>query len=302
MQMICNKECFKLKNKIIIVVLCLCAFTFLGCKKQEVSDGKLKVTVSFNALREFTEAIGKDRVNVKVIIPDGEEPHDFEPKAKDLINIGSGNIFIYNGLGMESWVEKSLEAVGSKSLIVLEASKGANSIKTGGDLDPHLWISLKGAELEVKNIGDELIKADGKNKDFYQKNMDDYIAKLELLYNEYKPKFDSMGNKNFVTGHAAFGYLCRDFGLKQNSIEDIFAEGEPTAKRLEELTNYCKTNKIKVVFVEEMVSPKVSNTLAKEVGAKVEKIYTVESKEDNLDYLQCMNYNLQKIYESLKAQ
>jgi zinc transport system substrate-binding protein len=293
-----------MSKKIILFVFLICFMLGLSaCSENKTfqnSNGKIKVAVSFNAMREFAEAVGKDRVAIETIIPDGTEPHDFEPKAKDFVSIGEANVFVYNGLDMENWVDKSLEAVENKSLIVVNASKNSQAIKSSGEYDPHLWISLKGAETEVKNIKDAFIKADATNKDYYEKNSNEYIAKLEALYNEYKQKFNTLSNKNFVTGHAAFAYLCRDFGLNQNSIEDVFAEGEPSAKKLEELTDYCKKNNIKTVFVENMVSPKVSNTLANEVGAKVEKIYTVESKEDNKDYIQSMNYNLEKIYESLK--
>ena len=94
--------------------------------------------------------------------------------------------------------------------------------------------------------------------------------------------------------------MARDFGLKQNSVEDVFAEGEPSAKKLKELTDYCKAEKINTIFVEDMVSPKVSETLAKEVGAKAVKIYTLESKEDGKTYIQSMQANLEKIYASLK--
>ncbi len=104
---------------------------------------------------------------------------------------------------------------------------------------------------------------------------------------------------NFVTGHAAFAYLSRDFGLEQNSVEDVFAEGEPNAAQLAKLIEYVKENNITTIFAEEMASPEVSKTLAKEVGAKVETIYTIESKEDDKTYLQRMDENLKncRIFE-----
>ena len=126
------------------------------------------------------------------------------------------------------------------------------------------------------------------------------MEKIESLFNDYKTKFGSVKNKNFVTGHAAFGYFSRDFGIIQNSVEDVFEEDEPSSKKLIELGDYCRKNNIKTIFVEDMVSPKVSETLAKEAGAKAEKIYTIESKENNKDYLERMRENLEKIYESLK--
>lgn len=307
-------------KKITSILALMCTLiTFSACGNGSVSSsnnsasqketqGKIQVVVSFNAMREFVEAVGKDKVEVKTIIPNGTEPHEFEPKPKDLENLNKAKIFVYNGLGMESWVDKSVKAADNKDLVVVEAAKGFGAIKNTdedeikehGQNDPHVWISLKGAEFEAKNIKEALVKVDSSNKEYYEKNYKDFSTKLSSLQDDYKKKFDTATNKNFVTGHAAFAYLCEDFGLKQNSVEDVFAEGEPTTKKMEELIKYCKENKIKTIFVEDMVSPKVSETLAEEVGAKVEKIYTLESKEDNKDYIQSMKDNLELIYNSLK--
>jgi len=271
-------------------------------------EGKIKVSVSFNAMKEFAEAVGQDKVEVSTIIPDGTEPHDFEPKAQDLVGLSEAKVFVYSGLGMEAWAEEAIAVASNGGLVVVEASKGADAIKNTepeeieehGQYDPHIWLSLKGAELEAKNIKEGLVRADPSNKDFYEKNCGDFLSQLESLYSEYDGKFKSAAKKSFVTGHAAFGYLCRDFGLKQNSVEDTFAEGEPTAQQLSELAEYCRENNVTTIFAEEMASPEVSQTLAAEVGAKVETIYTIESDEDGMTYLERIADNLSKIYESLK--
>ena len=88
--------------------------------------------------------------------------------------------------------------------------------------------------------------------------------------------------------------------MEQNSVEDVFAEGEPNAAQLAKLIEYVKENNITTIFAEEMASPEVSKTLAKEVGAKVETIYTIESNEDNKTYLERMDENLTKIAASLQ--
>ena len=271
------------------------------------SSEKLKVSVSFNAIKEFAEAVGKDKVEISTIIPDGMEPHDFEPKAQDLVALSSADVFIYNGLGMEAWAEKAITAADNTALIAVDASAGADAIENTdpaevsehGQYDPHLWLSITGAKTELENIKNAFVKADPVNESFYETNYQDYTDQLDTLYQEYSEKFKTVESKSFVTGHAAFGYLCRDFGLEQNSVEDVFAEGEPTAQQLAELVDYCRTNHVTTVFAEEMASPDVSNTLANEVGATVQTIYTVESAEDDLSYLQRMESNLSKIYDSL---
>ena len=84
-------------------------------------------------------------------------------------------------------------------------------------------------------------------------------------------------------------------------MEDVFAEGEPSAQQLTELVKYCKEHKVTTIFAEEMASPDVSNTLAKEVGANVETVYTMESGEDSKTYLERAESNLSKIYASLES-
>ena len=98
------------------------------------SQSKVKVIVSFNAMREFTYAVGKDLVEVKTIIPDNVVscPADYEPKASDLAVLNNARIFVYNGLGMESWLDKALKAVNNKNLVVVDSSKGFASIKNTG--------------------------------------------------------------------------------------------------------------------------------------------------------------------------
>lgn len=305
------------KNRLLVLAAILSSimFIFSGCANSSggttsgnQGKSKPKVVVSFNAMREFASAIGKDKIDITTIIPNGTEPHDFEPTTKDLKVLSSADVFVYNGLGMESWKDKVINSSNNKKLVTVDASKGitpikntsADEIKEHGQYDPHAWISLKNAKIQSKNIKDALVKADPSNKDFYEKNYRDFSKQLDDLYDEYGTKFSNVKNKDFVTGHAAFAYLCRDFGLKQNSVEGVFAEGEPSSQKLAQLVNYCKQNNIKTIFVEDMVSPKVSNTLAKEVGAKAKKIYTIESKEDNKNYIQSMKSNLEMIYNSLK--
>ena len=299
-------------KRVIILILVLCtAVLLISCKSNSkdtvVNDNRLQVSVTFNALAEFVSAVGKEMVDVSTIIPAGTEPHDFEPKAADLVGLSKAKVFVYNGLGMEAWAEKAISAADNDNLVVVVASEGAAPIKNTdvsaidehGDNDPHIWLSLKGAETEVQNIAAGLSMADQDNKDYYAANAKAYTDQLEGLYNEYKDKFASLDNKNFVTGHAAFNYFCRDFGLTQNSVEDVFAEGEPSTKQLVGLVGYCKENKATTIFAEKMASPDISKTLANEVSADVVTIYTIEGPEDNLSYLERMTDNCEKIYQSL---
>ena len=251
-----------------------------------------------NVLRQGVQGIS-DLINVS-----GTVNLDFADVKAIMADQGSALM----GIGVASGENRAIEAAKNDKLVTVVATNGVEAIKNTdpeeikehGAEDPHAWLSLKDAKIEVKNIKDALVKADPANKDYYEKNYTEYVGKLDAMIKKYEEQFAKAPHKNFVTGHAAFAYLSRDFGLEQNSVEDVFAEGEPNAAQLAKLIEYVKENNITTIFAEEMASPEVSKTLAKEVGAKVETIYTIESKEDDKTYLQRMDENLAKIAESLK--
>lgn len=318
-----------MKKSFLIVFFAFAFFASSSLFADLKGTGRLSIAVSFNAMEELTRAIVKDLADVSLIIPEGMEPHEAEPTPKNLIFLSNADVLVYNGLGMEFYLEKTLSAVENKNIVLIEASKGIEPIKLNeeehrhahedeesedehdgeeseehhhhhGSVDPHAWLSPSSAIMMVKNIQTELSRIDTKNGAVYKKNADAYIKQLRSLIKSYKGKFAKLKNKNFVASHAAFGYLCRDFGLVQSSIQDVFAEGEPNAKQLATLVEHCKEHGIKIIFSEEASSTALAETLSREVGGKVVKIYTIEMSEDNMDYLSRMKENLKRIYENLK--
>ncbi|MGP1415228.1 MAG: metal ABC transporter solute-binding protein, Zn/Mn family [Treponema sp.] len=308
-------------KKISLVLLSFC-FLLTSMFAQK----RLSIAVTFNAMEELTKAIVKEVTDVSLIIPEGMEPHEAEPTPQNLAFLANADVLIYNGLGMEFYLEKVLKAVNNKNLVLVEATKGVKPIMIEdhdededeeheghhheeeehhhhhhhGNTDPHAWLSLQASRIMVKNIEATLSKLDKKNAKTYSKNANLYIKSIDKLYSEYAKKFKNLKNKTLVTSHAAFAYLCRDFGLVQNSITDVFAEGEPNAKQLVELVEYCKKHGVKTIFSEEVANQALAKTLSSEVGGKVVKIYTIETNEDGLSYLKRMEENLKRIYESLR--
>ncbi|WP_032120760.1 metal ABC transporter solute-binding protein, Zn/Mn family [Clostridium amazonitimonense] len=300
-----------MKDKLYKIMIPLFLLVFLaGCgstqdaeKTDNKVDKRVAVVASFNAMAELTKAIGGDKIELTTIVPSGVEAHDFEPKPRDIASLSKASLFIYNGLGMEPWAKDMLKSIDNKNLEIIEAFKEADLIKNSGEeigehgeFDPHVWLSLKEAKVQANSIKEGLIKVDSNNKDYYESNYKEFSKKIDDLKAEYEKKITSLERKDLVTGHAAFAYLCRDFGIQQHSVEDVFAEGEPTSQKIKELIDLSKKIKIKTVFMEENASPKVSETIAKEVGAKVDTINTLESEGD---YINTMKENLEKIYNSL---
>ena len=297
-------------KKVFLVLLSLCLL-LAGCgtpEQNSIKDGRLTVVASFYAMKELTQAVGGERVHVTTLVPEGSEPHDFQPTPRQLKQLHSARVFVLQGLGMEPWAEEMIKAADNPNLQVVTAAKDVQAIKNEdadeieehGKYDPHAWLSLLNAKQEALNIAEALAAADPVNGDYYKDNARRLGQQLDGLYVEYRKKFQTTTRKEFVTGHEAFGYLCREFGLTQKSLESMFAGGEPNAREMAHLVTYARQHQVTTIFTEVNVSPKSSQALAREIGAKVVPIHTMESSEGKGGYAAQMRENLQAIYDSLR--
>lgn len=270
----------------------------------EVTSSKLKVMTSFYPMFDFASKVGGDKVEVTNMTPAGTEPHDWEPSAKDITQLEKADVFIYNGADMEHWTDDVLNTLDSKKITVVEASKGIDLLKEGKSYDPHVWLNPLNAKKEMENIKDALVKADEKNKDYYEKNYETYAKKFDTLDSEYTTTLSDVKNKNLIASHEAFGYLCEAYGLKQIGIEGLSPDSEPDAAKMKEIIRFAKKNNVKTIFFEELVSPKVSKVIAKELGAEAKVLDPIEGlsedqQELGADYFSVMESNLQTLKEAL---
>ena len=286
---------------------------------QEGSAEVLQVATSINPIDQLVKIIGGDRVNTLRMVPAGADAHTFEPTIKDMAGVAKVKILFINGLTLEPWAEKAAENSGNKSLRVSVLSEGVDLIHLDedghddadeedhdheeaeghnhGEYDPHVWLSLEALMVMAENIKDELVLASPENEKIFSDNLMTFKKEATALKEEYVEKFKPYAGKAFVTGHAAFGYLTRELGIVQKSVEGPFQEGEPTPKTLETLINFVKKEEIKTIFIEEQASPKVSETLARETGSQTVVINPLESDGGLLESLK---ENYDKILNSFE--
>lgn len=292
------------------------------------SEKKLNVMASFYPMYDFATKVGGDKVEVTNMVPAGTEPHDWEPAATDVKNLEEADVFIYNGAGMEHWTEDVLGALDNKELKVVEASRGltllegkeedeeetedsssdsdASDESTDSEItyDPHVWLDPLNAKAEMENIKNAFVEADPDNKDYYEQNYETYAEKFDQLDKEYKDGLADTKSKDLITSHEAFGYLCQAYGLNQVGIEGLSPDSEPDASRMNEIIKFAKENNVKTIFFEELVSPKVSETIADEIGAKTAVLNPLEGLTDDEisageDYFSVMESNLKTIEDAL---
>ena len=298
-----------------VKLLALMAVVLAGCTacgrnttKNTVDDsGKVKVMTSFYTMYDFAQKIGGEKVEITNMVPAGTEPHDWEPSAIDIRNMEDADVFIYNGAGMEHWAEDILKSLDNSDLITVEASKGVELIKEEKENDPHVWLDPENAKIELEHIKDALVEADKDNADYYNENYEIYSKQLDELDAEFEETLSQTTNKDIIVAHEAFGYLCKAYGLNQIAIEGLMPDSEPDPARMEEIIQLAKQKKINTIFFEELVSPKVANTIAKEIGAKTEVLNPLEGlseeqMEAGEDYFSVMRTNLQEIKNALESE
>lgn len=314
------------KSLYILLILIMAASWSVGCgsekskatEKNESGDGKLKVLASFYPMYDFAQKVGGDKVEVTNMVPAGTEPHDWEPAATDIRQLEDADVFVYNGAGMEHWAEDILASLDNQDLTIVEASKGLEFIEgeaheedeeeheeeddhdTG--YDPHVWLNPLNAKAEMENIKNALVEADPENEAYYTENYEKYSVKFDQLDEKYREELADMKGKDIIVAHEAFGYLCNAYGLNQVGIEGLSPDSEPDPARMKEIIEFAKENQIKTIYFEELVSPKVAETIAEEIGAKTSVLNPLEGLNDEQleageDYFSIMEENLTALKE-----
>jgi zinc transport system substrate-binding protein len=327
--MVCvvNVDNFLIKNKmnkkakilvvLLVIVLALGLYFFKNPKEktQETPSvptqaEKIQVVASFYPLYFLSQQIGGDKVEVTNIVPAGVEPHDYEPTVQDMVKMEKSQLLVLNGNGFEAWKENVQKNIDPKKTSIVTAGEGlaTQQMTKEGQLrtDPHIWLD----PLLLEKMADKILQgfedADPTNKESYQANANILKAKLKDLDVAYRAGLSNCAEKNFITSHAAFGYLATAYGLTQTSIAGLSPEAEPSSQELAKLVQFAKENKIKYIFFESLVSPKLAQTIATEVGAQTLVLNPIEglsgeeiSQGEN--YLTVMQANLENLQTALQC-
>lgn len=336
------------KNIKVLAALALTATMVVGCgnttkNPEKTNTGKTETTskkkiyTSFYPIYDFTKKIVGDKMDVVNLVPAGTEPHDYELTVDDRKNLEKADAIIYNGAGMEEWVDDVKDAMKDKKVPFINTSEGITLAEghhhhEDGDekhhedgkdekqkeakeehhhdgdehtYDPHIWLYPLNAKKQLENIEKAVINIDPENKAYYEENYKKYAEEFDKLDKEYAEKLDPYKDKTIIVSHEAFGYMCKAYGINQKGIEGLSPDTEPSPKKMAEIVDYVKNNGVKVIFFEELVSPKVAEAIAKETGAKTNMLNPLEGlSNDELkagkDYVKVMQENLQSIVDALK--
>ncbi|MBI5968760.1 MAG: zinc ABC transporter substrate-binding protein [Deltaproteobacteria bacterium] len=270
-------------------------------------------------LQEFAGAVGGDRIQATLLLPPGAEVHTWEPKPSDVVKIAQADVFIYIGPSMEPWVDKVLKTVQAKDLKVVEASRGLPLLEAddgGGKakggrsekLDPHVWLDFTLALNMVDAIAVAFSEKDPMHAPFYRNNAENYKAKLRELDQKYLEALAKCRHRYILlSGHAAFAYLARRYGLQQISLSGVSPNAEPTPKRMAQVLQATQKHGIKYIYSEELVNRRLSQALAKEAKVSVLVLHpghnlTREEVQKKMTFLGLMEMNLRNLKRGLECE
>ena len=173
--------------------------------------------------------------------------------------------------------------------------------------DPHFWLDPNNVIKQTEIIGEKIVHIDTPNTQYYLENITSFQEQLLKLDQKYKNELASCTTRTIITSHNAFEYLAHQYNLEIISISGLSPEQEPSPKKMIEVIEKVKEKNIQYIFFETLVSPKLSETIASEVGAKTLVLNPIEglSEEEisnGKNYIKVMEENLKNLKTALTCQ
>ena len=276
----------------LIMSIIICHPLFTGCIQDSSKQNGIGVVVTILPQAEFVQRIAGDRAHITVMIPPGADPHTYEPTPSQLVEVSTAQLYVKIGSPIEfelSWMAKILSM--NKNMIVIDSSKGIDLINSTDEeeqgLDPHIWTSVKNAEIMVQNIYQGFLQIDSINMTYYENNTNQYLQQLRTLDENITEILSGKTHRTFMVYHPAWGYFAKEYDLKQLSIEEYGKE--PTPQQLQQLIDEVKAENISVIFVSPQFNARSAETIANEIHGTV---VAVDPLAEN--YLE----NMQKIADA----
>ncbi len=267
--------------KRLLYLILLCAI-FVGCKqtsKNKPELAKPTVTVTIPPYQYFVSKIAEDKVDVNVMVSNGNNPETYEPYAQQMMELSKSSLYLKVGnIGFEqTWMKKLQD--NAPDMRVIDTSAGITPAKTpGGNIDPHVWMSCKNARIIASNILKALCELAPKDKQFFEKNYLSLLKIIDRRDSAIKQSFKDHPEmiRKFVIYHPILTYFARDYQLEQLAIEE---EGrEPSAAQLKSLINRSRKENIKYCLIQAEFANRNTTTFINESHTKPMQINPLQGE------------------------
>lgn len=327
----------------LLILFLTFSLLLVGCedsneKVTKTNNGTLTIYTTVYPLQYFAERIGGEFIQAETIYPPGADEHTFEPSQKDIIKLAQADLFVYIGLGLEGFAERTEQSLKNENVVLVAAGEqidfekeesGTEEHHHGeegheehahhdehvdqddhdghhhhGDIDPHVWLDPIYSKQLAAVIKDELIKQIPDKKDAFEENFTSLIEELEGLDQNFKNLVGSVNNKQFIVSHAAYGYWEKRYGLQQINVSGISSSSEPSQKQLTNIIKIAQEHNLKYIFFEQNINSKLTEIIQDAINGEALTLHnlsvlTDEDLKNNRDYFSIMEDNLKALKKGL---
>ncbi len=278
-------------------------------------EDPLQVIVTTTFLGDIVGRIAGDKVDLKILLAPGQNPHSFQISPRDLVSLTDAELLIVNGFGLEEFLDELLAGSNYSGRLVV-ASEGITpyiSTEIEGEIDPdhsgadpHVWLNPINIKIWVDNISETLTNMDPLNKDYYQDQAGIYIQEIENLDKWIRNELAAIPveNRELVSDHGSLGYFAREYGLQEIGavIPGLTTEAETSGQQLAELIDSIRYYQVKAVFVGEDFNPSLAERVTEETGTALVVLYlgSLSDGPPADTYLNFMRYNVETLVDALK--
>lgn len=316
------------RRALAVVLATATTLAFTACSDDDGSSdagGKAQVVAAFYPLAETAEQVGGPRVDLTNLTSAGAEPHDLELTSDSVDAIEDADLVVVMGHGFQPAVEDAADDRDDGTLVVLDelpidaegkvveeeeeegggGEEGEDDAEPADVLDPHVWLDPVLMLDIVDAVTAAMVEAEPSSKVAFELHAESFKEEITALDEEYRTGLATCERRLLVTAHDAFGYLADRYGLQVEGVAGISPDAEPDPDRLAELADLAREQGVTTIFTEELVSPDIAETLAREAGGLQTEVLNPleglsgEESDAGEDYLSIMRANLEKIRTAL---
>ena len=300
-----------------VIILIAAAYALYTPTQQE---GKLQVVASFYPLAFFTQEIGGEHVQVTQLVPSNTEIHNWEPAPQDITAAEKADIIVYNGAGLDHWMQNEVLTAlsNTKTRLAVDTTQDAPLLHATqhedegeehdhGEYDPHTWVSPYMARLQAEKIYDALVAQDPTHENYYTERWATLKNTLEQIDAEYTAALADKQKDTIFVSHAAFGYLADRYDFHQHGVIGLSADQQPSAASIADIIEAMTQHETYIIYVDPVYSEEYAQTLKNELeiqtgqAVTILKLYLMTGPTNGEGYLEQQTFNLQNLKTGLEA-
>ena len=262
---------------------------------------RIDVLTSFSIIADLVRQVGGERVNVRPIVAQSQDPHEFQPTPGDVRRVTTARLVVINGLGFEPWADRLVKAANYKGE-GLVASKGVKALSVRGAIDPHAWQDVENAKIYVENIREALSQVDPSSATEYARNATAYRRELDRLHQKIKTAFSAIpkSQRKVVTSHDAFNYFGDAYDVVFLAPQGLSSSSEPSARDVAKVIQQIRDERIKAIFFENALPQQIARQISAETGVKISGKLYADTLDDNVNsYTKMMRYNYKALIKAM---